>query len=366
MDHTRLEIVRGTCFPTFAFEVAQAVDLDLAERRLAAGTERQTVKQKRRAPAHFEYQPRPLRVTRPAATIAVGPAATNPWVELVLYDFGAVSISYAIPLSGSLDDQAHLSAALWGNTELVADARRHVEAMLATIGDAAARPRIADFVEDYAIFCVEAFTGCEASRLAVDHGPAIARILRSEARSLSEQEIADATSGHLSFSMDDATFIDMDTALIVDAEGNDVRWVLEYANTQLLEMRFLDTQLDESLDRTYEILSRRGRGPGLTAGDLGRLAARQLDGALLFEQVTNALKLVGEQYLARVYSLASKRFHLASWDASISRKLATLDGIYGKFTNRAATRRMEVLEWIIIALILLETLLSLATPLRGR
>lgn len=82
--------------------------------------------------------------------------------------------------------------------------------------------------------------------------------------------------------------------------------------------------------------------------------------------MTNALKLVGEQYLARVYSLASKRFHLASWDASISRKLATLDGIYGKFTNRAATRRMEVLEWIIIALILLETLLSLGTPLHGR
>lgn len=360
-----MEIVRGTCYSTFAFEVAQAVDLDLAERRIAAGTERQTVKQKRRAPAFFEYEPAPLRVARPADPIAVGAASTGPGVEVVLYDFGAMSVSYAIPLAESLDDLAGLSAALWGNTALVADARRQVEAVLATIGDAASRPRVADFVEDYAIFHVEEVTGCDASRLAVDQGPAIARILRAEVRQLSEQEIADATASHLSFGIDDATFIDTDTALIVDAEGEDVRRVLEYANTQLLEMRFLDTQLDGSLDRTYEILSRRGRGPGLTASDLRRLAARQLDGALLFEQVTNALKLVGEQYLARVYTLASKRFHLSAWDASISRKLATLEAIYGKFTDRAATRRMEILEWIIIALVAFETLLSLGPLWRG-
>jgi hypothetical protein len=35
----------------------------------------------------------------------------------------------------------------------------------------------------------------------------------------------------------------------------------------------------------------------------------------------------------------------------ILRKLDTLDTIYGKMADRAATRRMEVLEWIIIILI---------------
>jgi len=52
---------QGTCFPLFAFEVAQAIDLDAAERRLLAGAERQTIKHKRRAPASFEYRPAPLR-----------------------------------------------------------------------------------------------------------------------------------------------------------------------------------------------------------------------------------------------------------------------------------------------------------------
>ena len=50
-----LIVAKGTCYPLFAYEVAQAIDLDAAERRvLAAATERLSVKQKRRAPAYFE------------------------------------------------------------------------------------------------------------------------------------------------------------------------------------------------------------------------------------------------------------------------------------------------------------------------
>jgi len=57
-------IAKGTCFPMFAFEVAQAIDLDAAQRRLLSTVERQTIKYKRRAPASFEYRPAPLHVTR--------------------------------------------------------------------------------------------------------------------------------------------------------------------------------------------------------------------------------------------------------------------------------------------------------------
>ena len=59
-----LVITKGTCFPLFAYDVARAIDLDVAERRLLASAERQTIKHKRRAPAYFEYRPPPLRVTR--------------------------------------------------------------------------------------------------------------------------------------------------------------------------------------------------------------------------------------------------------------------------------------------------------------
>ena len=86
---------------------------------------------------------------------------------------------------------------------------------------------------------------------------------------------------------------------------------------------------------------------------------------MLFERVTNTLKLLGDQYLARVYRLASQRFHLEAWDASIMRKLQTLESIYGKMTDRATTQRMEVLEWIIIVLITISIAVSFL-PMAGQ
>lgn len=360
-----LTIAKGTCFPVFAYEVAQAIDLDAAERRLLAGAERQTIKQKRRAPAYFEYRPAPLRVARDGATHVLDGYRTAPGVEVVLYDFGAVSVSYAISIEGPFGGLPALAYDLWGNEGLLADSRRHVEALVHTLGDAAVQPRIADFVEDYSIFQIEAFTGpCEAAGLWTAHAHTVAQILRAEPHALSLQEISDATALRLSFGPNDAAIIDTDATLLFDPEGDDVRAVMEFANTQLLEMRFLDQRLDDTLDRAYETLVRRPvrlAALGQWGPDLRRLARLQLDSAILFEQVTNALKLVGDQYLARVYALASSRFHLADWDASITRKLQTVDGIYAKMADRAASRRMELLEWIIIVLIALSIVLSAVT-----
>src|SRR5207245_5592185 len=95
-------------------------------------------------------------------------------------------------------------------------------------------------------------------------------------------------------------------------------------------------------ERSSETLPRRPPRLPLASqhgADLRRLSRLQLDGVILFEQVTNALKLVGEQYLARAYSLASRRFHLAEWDASITRKPQVIDGLYRKLSHRAASRR---------------------------
>jgi uncharacterized Rmd1/YagE family protein len=74
--------------------------------------------------------------------------------------------------------------------------------------------------------------------------------------------------------------------------------------------------------------------------------------------VTNALKLVGDQYLSRLYTLVSSRLHLRDWDASIVRKLQTIGGTYEKLADRATARRLEVLEWIVILLIASEILIQ--------
>jgi hypothetical protein len=128
-------------------------------------------------------------------------------------------------------------------------------------------------------------------------------------------------------------------------------------------MRYLDQRLDGALDRAYETLSHSPAGIlaglGGNATELESVARLQVDNATLFEGVNNALKLLGDPYLARAYRLVSRRFHLDDWDAGILRKLETLESIYQKMSDRASTRRMEALEWAIIALFVVSIAIEL-------
>lgn len=351
-------ITRGVCYAFFAYEVGLAIDLDEAQRRITALKERASIRHKRRAPRYFEYRPAPLRVTTTGERLAVGAWRTEPSVDTLCFDFGAVSVSYAIPFAGSLDDLLALSESLYEHPTLLADSRHRVEQLLADVQSAVARARIADFVEPYAIFQVEALREPRPpGELLARDAERLARVLRAERVALACEEVADATACRISFGTDDLALIDWEAAIFFDRDPDDVRDVLEFANVELLEMRFLDQQLDDALDEAYEALARRPRrvlGPRPSRADLRRIGRLQVDGAILFEGVNNALKLLGDQYLARVYRLVSERFHLAEWDASILRKLQTLESIYQKLSDFASTWRMELLEWIIIALIAVE------------
>jgi hypothetical protein len=268
-------------------------------------------------------------------------------------------VTYQVPLQGPLGRLVNLSEELYESDALLADARRWVERLLAVIRPAVTRAELADFVETYVIFEIAALApSCSPLELYTSYAREVAQILRAERAVPSDQEVSDALTHRISFSAEDVTFIDWDAALIVDREAEDVRAVLEFANVELLEMRFLDQRLDDALDESYERLSRRPFGfwqmPGSARATLRRVGQLQVENAVLFEGVNNALKLLGDQYLARVYRLVSERFHLAEWDASILRKIQTLESIYQKLADQAANRRTEVLEWIIIVLIAVE------------
>jgi hypothetical protein len=350
------------CYALLAYDVGWMIDLEACTSLLTTMTERASLGPTHRTPQYFEYRPAPLRITQEADAITFGAYTSGTSVEIVLFDFGAVSMTYHMPLHGPLLDLVGLSHALYDNTVLLHDSRQRVEQLLTMVQSAVHRPHIADFVEDYVIMQIEALTTpCRVEEFAATYAQEVAQLLRVEHLPLSAQEVQDALSHRMAYGLNDITIIDWHAALLCDREADDIRAVLEFANVELLEMRFLDEQLDAALDQAYAMLvrraSRRLRRPGPAREDLHRVAQMQVDSAILFEGVNNALKLVGDQYLARVYRLASQRFHLEEWDASILRKLHTLDSIYGKMADRATTRRMEVLEWIIIVLIAVSIIL---------
>jgi hypothetical protein len=364
-----LRVERGVCYALFAYDAGLAIDLDQSERRISAATARAGIPHKHRTPRYFEFRPAPLRVRQATPPLDVGAFRTSDYVDVVLYDFGAVSVTYQIALGGPLTDLVALSEQLYDDARLRADSRRHVEHLLETVAPAVTRAGLAEAVEPYTVFEINALSPpCEPRALFTTHAHDVARILRSERDPLSDEEVADAVAQRISFGRNDVAIIDWDATLVAGDDAEDVRAVLEFANVELLEMRHLDQQLDDALDESYETLSRRGSrlGFGRSArADLRRIGQLQVDNALLFEGVNNALKLLGDQYLARVYRITSARFHLEEWDASILRKLQSLDSIYQKLADQAANRRVELLEWIIIILIAIELALPLVLHIAG-
>ena len=353
-------ITKGTCIAIFAYDVGHSINLTDAERRIAAGTERGRLRHKTRAPQYFEYRPAPLRLVQEGTIFDISGYQASPMVEVMVYDFGAATITYRFPIDGPFSRLLELGESLYENERLLAESRTRVEQLVQELGPAIERPAIAEDVEDYILFSIESSVP-ETPPLWMSRETDLAQILRADRTPFSEQEVADAVSCRISFGQEDVAVIDWHSAVLFGKEMDDVRAVLEFANVELLEMRILDEQLDQALDEGYEALTRKPRRlslPGSHDKDMTHIAQLQVDSALIFERVTNTLKLLGDQYLARVYRLASQRFHLEAWDASILRKLQTLESIYSKMSDRAGTRRMEVLEWIIIILIALSIAVS--------
>ncbi len=354
-------VTQGTCFALYAYDIGLSIDLERC-RKLLSASESQ-LKHNRRAPRYFDYHPAPLVVTQEIRPIGVSDHLVEPNVNLVLFDFGGVSVSYTLPFAGSFDAMRSISCALNESAALVDDSRCRVEHLLNNIRETVGKPHFtADLVEDYAIFQVEEYEGTwRADELHLYHAADLARVLRAEPQMLSEQEITDALACRISYSKEDVSIIDWNAALVFDREADDVRAVLEFANMELLELRYLDHQLDDSLDESYAVMARRTwfekMIPGWAGASVRRISQLQVDGAILFERVSNAPKLLGDQYLARVYRMASQRFHLGEWNASILRKLDTIESIYNQMHNSAASWRLEILEWIIVILIALEMIL---------
>ncbi len=351
-----VKIEKGQCIALFAYDVGMAIDLDACERILAEESKRGGIRHKRKAPAYFEYRPLPVRVTRRVQSFPISSFRSEATLEVTLFDFGAAQLCYTIPFSGTLDDLLQLSLALYDNPLLLADSRQQVEEIVAMVRDAIERPTLSEFVEDYFIYEIMSCQNGEIPEtLVAAQAGLLAQIMRAEDFVLSPQETADALAVRMSCGPNDLTIIDWASAIVFDENPEEVRTVLEFANVELLEMRCMDQELDDGLEQAYRTLA----GPSkkwwqqlfTVDHEIERVAQLQADCAVLFEGVNNALKLLGDQWLARVYVATSKRFHLPDWDASILRKLSALESIYQKLSDRAATRRMEALEWIIIILI---------------
>lgn len=356
------ERVAGNCRFMFAFDAGFQIDLDEARKLTADATPYQIVRGRRPSPGWFGYQPAPLRLLVNIGSVAIGDYATDATVEMIVYDFGAILVTFSIPFECPVDRLTDLGLALYDNDDLQSHARTGVSAVFESIRSSIERPNLRDIVEDYCVFAIRERNGEEPPTAFLDrHAQSLGRAIEAEAGELGEDQLARTLGGRMSYGVDDLAVIDWNAAILLDPEPDDLIAVLQHANVELLQLRILDDELDSILDHSDELLARfvNRRWYPLFKDEalVSRFAMVQTDAAVLFEGVNNAIKLMGNQYLARVYRLASERLSLPAWQSNVQRKLDAADGVYQRITDTAATRRLETLEVVIIVLIAISIVL---------
>ncbi len=352
--------LEGVVLAMFAFDIGFQIELETAERRLEEATRRQVVRARRPAPVWFDYSPPPLRLVVDGPTVTVDAATTEAGTEILVYDFGAALATFRLPMPAGLDKMIDLSVSLDEHPDLAAEARRRVTAVMEAMGDAVERPRLAEATEAYTVFVV---TGGppEPHAFAGAHRRTIAQLIEADRSELSSQQVERSVGGSMSYASTDLAIVDWNAALLFDPEPDDVIAVLQHANVELLQLRVLDAELDAILDHADETLAALTRSrvwPGFSSGRLlRRFASAQTDAAVRFEGVNNAIKLLGNQYLARLYRLAAARLDLPAWQDGVTRKLEATNSLYDKMCEATSTRRLETLEWVIIVLIAVSIML---------
>jgi hypothetical protein len=235
------------------------------------------------------------------------------------------------------------------------------------LSPAITRPTIAPVSEDYTICRLTALRdGSGAAPLSALDDAALVELLLGEPRALTEDARRNLLSRRFSYTEQDLAVLSWDAALVVEpaAADQDVEFVLEFANAQLLELRVYDAYLDAELPQLYDraSLARRGHTALLVRrfeNVLAGLHTLVADTTEVVERVENGLKVTNDVYLARIYQAALTMFREDAWRLSLSRKLGIFRDTYAMLNDEAQTARGNVLEVIIILLIVIEVVMGL-------
>jgi hypothetical protein len=202
-----------------------------------------------------------------------------------------------------------------------------------------------------------------ADELLALRGTEIAALLRGERQTLSGQEREAVLRHRISYLADDLVVPTWNAAFVHDtpAGAQAALEILEFANSQLLEFRYYDERLDSELAAIYARLQRPRWYDQWIGSHYARTArhvhALFIDVNEIADRTENALKFTGDVYAARLFTLVTERFGLATWKADVGSKLKTLDDISRFAVEQSSMSRGQFLEVTVVLILVLELVL---------
>ncbi len=355
-------IQKGRILAYRVFDAGDTIALDVAEKRLGA----KRVEVAGPLVEGLVVPVRPLELDLGTCTLDVKRVgrALEAKLSARIFDYGAISFLYDIPIEpgATLEELTPICDALYDAPELDTRGCADRDELIGRLGPSIEKPHTWAEAETYTIIFAEEISGCPLAE--VGRSEALARLLLGETsrRALSAAVRDDVVKIGFSYLADDLVVVDWNSALVVEPSGSRiVPFVLELATTQLLEFRFYDQLLDRELTKVYDHVEKARpsiiRSPyrALMRGTLRRF----MELTEFTERVDNAIKSVGDFYLARVYQAAIQRFRIPDWRESVEAKLGLVARAYELLKGDVEVSRAQLLEVIVVILILVELIAAL-------
>jgi hypothetical protein len=334
------------------YDIGREIDLDWLEQALAqnyftARTSFVRVKQKSIMieDPPLMIQMHPIRVERDGRSFEFAVVAR-------VYDIGAISFCFIFedPVApySALEEIALLFAGQEGLAEFYVQ-------YLKTLGEII-RPHIRNFAinpeffEDYTVYVTDHRDD------SIDPLP----LLIGEKTRISPQTREDILKNSLSYTLDDLAILSWDSALLCSPDSpTDIIDLIEFANVQVLELRYYDQELTREMEKMYDDIVQADRlSPFRRSRQYHAIMAKQMETyaevSEIIEKVDNLIKVTEDVYYARVYATALKVLRSGLWSESVSRKIDVIRENYSMLSDEVRIQHSNFLEWVIIVLIALE------------
>ncbi len=353
-------VERGKILAYRVYDAGEEIALDVAEQRIPAA-KRLEMSGARVEGLVIAVRPLEIDLGTCELTLPGVKKKVTARASARVFDFGALSILYEIPIEPgtTFADLTPICDGLYDAVELDARGCEHRVDVVKKLGPSITKPHDWIEAETYTIVFIEELRGCVPEDLVASE--AVAKLLLGEtsatplSRGVREETLRNA----FSYLTDDLVIVDWNSAIVVEPTGSRVVCnVLELATCQLLEFRYYDVMADRELSRVYDFVQRqRTRLIKSPFRALTRAVVRRYMELTEFtERVDNAIKSVGDFYLARVYLAALRRFRVPEWREGVEQKLRLIARGYEVLKGEVEVSRAQLLELTVVILILFEIL----------
>lgn len=351
----------GQIVAFYLFDIAETIDLSAVPALIGAPGVAARLAPKPTTPAYVQYEKPPLAFD--GEVFGVGAlAGFRPRVKL--YDYGVVSIALTRDFEGPWAEFVTTGAGLVESSDLEKQAEQLCRTVAARVHPALRGVRDQYLSEDYLVFALHRLDApLSSDQLIGARGREIAALLRGERQPLSDQEIESVLRHRISYLANDLVVPTWNAAFVHDTLVGIAAAleILEFANSQLLELRYYDQRLDRELTAIYARLDQPRRFDQWRGARYAREARRVhslvIDINELTDRTENAVKFIGDLYAVRLFRLTADRLGLATWKSDVDAKVSTLNDISRFAVEQASMTRAEFLELAIVLILVFELVL---------